>query len=191
MAKLLHHIQPWMQRSIAEVEEILEWRMVQHTELKISGVHRRLDTFELQVLALPSLQVDVSTLQATVESLRADIDMILEDTVPEYESPSAEPDEDTEMADLFATFEIPPPPLQEHSKKRKGREEDDTRAWKKERREVENARRPSLPNKEAHQIRAVESAVGNLAPEMWRPLEALLIVLLLMRTLLRVSRLHR
>ena len=143
------------------------------------------------MLACPASQVDVSTFQDVVECLQVDIDMILESRVLESEAPSVEPVDNKVMAALFATFEIPPPPLQEHSKKRKGREEDDTRAWKKERREVENARRPSLPNKEAHQIRAVESAVGNLAPEMWRPLEALLIVLLLIRTLLRVCRLQR
>ncbi|TMW83857.1 hypothetical protein EJD97_000592 [Solanum chilense] len=36
MATLLNHIQPWMQRSIAEAEEHLERRMVQHTERKIA-----------------------------------------------------------------------------------------------------------------------------------------------------------
>ena len=51
MATLLHHIQPWMQRFIAEAEERLEWRMVQHTERKIAEVHQRLDAFELRVLA--------------------------------------------------------------------------------------------------------------------------------------------
>ena len=39
MATLLHHIQPWMQRSIAEAEERLERRMVQHTMRKIAEVH--------------------------------------------------------------------------------------------------------------------------------------------------------
>ena len=66
MAKLLHHIQPWMQRSIAEAEEILEWRMFQHTERKIAEVHQRFYAFELWVLARPAPQVDVSTLQAAV-----------------------------------------------------------------------------------------------------------------------------
>ena len=32
MAKLLHHIQPWMQKSITESEEHLERKMVQYTE---------------------------------------------------------------------------------------------------------------------------------------------------------------
>ena len=119
MDTLLHHIQPWMQRSIAEAEGHLERRMVQHAELNIAEVYQRLDTFELRVLARPTPQVDVSTLQAAVESLRADIDMILEARVRESESPSAEPTEDTLMAALFATFEIPPPPPREHAKRRK------------------------------------------------------------------------
>ena len=78
-----------MQRSIAEAEERLERRMVQHTERKIADVHQRLDAFELRVLAHPSLPVDVSTLQAAVESLRADIKMILEARLPQSESTSA------------------------------------------------------------------------------------------------------
>ena len=41
----------------------------------------------------------------------ADIDMILEARVPESEAPSVEPAEDTVLAALFATSEIPPPPL--------------------------------------------------------------------------------
>ena len=88
MAKLLYHIQPWMQRSITKEEERLEQRMVQHTEWKIAEVHQRLDAFELRVLAPP---VDVSTLKVVVDSLRADIDMILEARVPESEARSVEP----------------------------------------------------------------------------------------------------
>ena len=47
--------------------------------------------------------VDVSTLQAAVESLRSDLDMILEARVPESEAPSAEPAKDTVLAALFST----------------------------------------------------------------------------------------
>ena len=103
MNTLLHHIQPWMQRSIVEAEEHLERSTVQHTKRKIAEVHRRLDDFELRVLALPAPQVDVSTLQAAVESLRSDLDMILEARVPESEAPSVEPAKDTVLAALFAT----------------------------------------------------------------------------------------
>ena len=56
--------------------------------------------------------MDVSTLQAVVDSLRTDIDMILEARVPESEAPSVEPAEDTVMEALFATSEISPPPLE-------------------------------------------------------------------------------
>ena len=62
MASLLHHIQPWMQRSISEAEERLERKMAQHTEWKITEVHQRLDAFELRMLARPAFPVDVSTL---------------------------------------------------------------------------------------------------------------------------------
>ena len=99
-----------MQKSITKSKERLEQKMVQFTERKIAEVNPRLDAFELRVLARPSSPVDVSTLQATIDSLRADIDMILEARVPEYESPSVEPAEDTFLAALFATSEIPPPP---------------------------------------------------------------------------------
>ena len=111
MATLLHHIQPWMKRFIAEAEERLERRMVKHTERKIAEVHQCLDDSELWVLVLPAHQVDVSILQATVDSVRIYINMILEARVPESEAPSAEPAEDTVMPPLFATSEIPPPPL--------------------------------------------------------------------------------
>ena len=55
--------------------------------------------------------------------------MILEYRVPGFEAPYAEPVEDTVMAALFVTSEIPPPPHREHAKRRGGREEDEARAW--------------------------------------------------------------
>ena len=112
------------------------------------------------MLARPAPLVDVSTLQAAVDSLRADIDMILEARVPEYENPSVEPAEDTVLAALFATSEIPPPPPREHAKRRRGRAEDEAQAQKKERREMEAARRASLAEEVAHQMRAGELADG-------------------------------
>ena len=93
--------------------------MVQYTEWKIAEVHQRLDAFELRVLARPAPPVDVSTLQDVVDSLRADIETILEARVPESEAPSVEPAEDTVLAALFVTSEIPPPPPREHAKRRR------------------------------------------------------------------------
>ena len=43
MATLLHHIHPWMQKSITESEESLERKMVKFTERKIAEVNQRLD----------------------------------------------------------------------------------------------------------------------------------------------------
>ena len=130
--------------------------MQQFTERNIAEVNQRLDAFELRVLARPAPPVDVSTLQAAVDSLRADIDTMLEARVPE----SVEPAEDTVLSALFATSEIPPPPPQESAKRRRGRAEDEARARKKERREMEAARRASLAEEDAHQIRASQLAAG-------------------------------
>ncbi|XP_069150291.1 uncharacterized protein [Solanum lycopersicum] len=149
MATLLHHIQPWMQKLITECEARLERKMQQFTERKIAEVNQRLDAFELRVLARPAPPVDVSTLQAAVDSRRADIDTILEARVPESETPSVEPAEDTVLATLFTTSDIPSPPPQET-----------VRARKKERREMKAARRASIVEEEAHQIRASQLAAG-------------------------------
>ena len=54
---------------------------------KIAEVHQRLDAFELRLLARPSPLVDVSTLQAADDSLRANIDTILKARVPEPVEP--------------------------------------------------------------------------------------------------------
>ena len=124
--------------------------MQKFTERKMSKVNQHLDSFELRVLARPTPPVDVSTLQAVVDSLRANIDMILEARVPK----SVEPTEDTVLAALFATSEIPPPPPRENEKRRRGRAEDEARARKKERRKMEAARRASIAEEEAHQMRA-------------------------------------
>ena len=93
-----------MQKSIIESEERLERKMVQYIERKIAEVHQRLDAFELRVLARPAPPVDVSTLQAAVDTLRANIDMILEARVLDSEAPSVELAEDTVLAALFATL---------------------------------------------------------------------------------------
>ena len=62
MSTLLHHIQPWMEKSITESEERLERKMMQFTRQKIAEVNQRLDAFELRVLSRPAPPVDVSTL---------------------------------------------------------------------------------------------------------------------------------
>ena len=149
-----------MQKSITEFEERLERKIMQFTERKIAEVNQRLDAFELRVLARPAPPVDVSTLKSAVDSLRADIDTILEAKVRESKDNSVEPAEDTVLAAIFATSKIPPLPPREHAKRLRGRTEDEVRARKKERREMEAARRASLAEEEAHQMRASELAAG-------------------------------
>ena len=73
-------------------------------------VHQCLDEFKLQVIARSAPIVEVTTLQAVVESLRADLDTIMDARVPESKAPSAEPAKDTVLAALFFTTAVPPPP---------------------------------------------------------------------------------
>ena len=80
--------------------------------------------------------------------------------MPDSESPSVDPTEDTVLAALFATLKIPPPPTRDNAKRRRGREEDEARARNKEGRVMEGARRASLAEEEAHQMRASELAAG-------------------------------
>ena len=83
MASLLHHIQPWMQRSITEVEKQMDNNMAQHTERKIMEVQQCLDAFELWVLAWTSPTVELTTLQDFMESLRGDLVSLLKSRVHE------------------------------------------------------------------------------------------------------------
>ena len=70
-------------------------------------VHQFLDTFERWVLSGPAPTVDVTSFKDDMESLREDLDNILEDQVPESEAPSAEPAEDKVFVALFSTATVP------------------------------------------------------------------------------------
>ncbi|KAG5571279.1 hypothetical protein H5410_061045 [Solanum commersonii] len=50
MATLLHHIQPWMQKSIAESEARIDQMMEGMMDQKVHAVNKRLNAFELRVL---------------------------------------------------------------------------------------------------------------------------------------------
>lgn len=51
MDTLLHDLQPWMQKSLAESEYTIEKWVVQQTEQKIPAVNQFRDAFELRVVA--------------------------------------------------------------------------------------------------------------------------------------------
>ncbi|KAG5586154.1 hypothetical protein H5410_046588 [Solanum commersonii] len=84
MATLLHHIQPWMQKSIAKSEARVERLIEGMMDRKLQAVNNRLDAFELRVLERPAPAIDLSTLQADIASLRSDVETILD-------APSVEP----------------------------------------------------------------------------------------------------
>ena len=77
MATLLHHIQPWMQKSIAKSEARMERRMEGMMDRKVLAVNKWLDAFELRVLERSAPATDLSALQAAIASLRTDVDAIL------------------------------------------------------------------------------------------------------------------
>ena len=64
------------------------------------------------------------------------------------------------LAVLFTIFTAPPPPPCEHSKRHCSRENEEARSRKKKRTEMESARRDSLVDEEARQMRALELASG-------------------------------
>ena len=73
------------------------------------------------MIARQAPPVDVSTLQAAVDSLRADMDTILAARVTDSEVPSVDPAEDTVLAAQFTTSEFLPPSPRESAKRRRGR----------------------------------------------------------------------
>ncbi|KAG5610279.1 hypothetical protein H5410_021560 [Solanum commersonii] len=83
MATLLHYIQPWMQKSIAEFEARMEQRMEGMMDRKIQAVNKHLDAFELRVLERPTPTINLSSFQTKLASLRANVDAIL--TTPTVE----------------------------------------------------------------------------------------------------------
>ena len=94
-----------------------------------------------------------------MEIHRVDLDTILEARVPESEASSADPAEDTMLASLFSTTYVPPPPQQKCAKRHQTRDEDESRALK-EHHELEAARRASLSDGKAHQLRVIEVVDG-------------------------------
>ena len=65
------------------------------------------------------------------------------------------------MVALFFIVAVPPPPPQKHAKSHRGRNKDDSKAKKRERRELEVVRRASIADEEALQLRAIELVVGS------------------------------
>uniref|UniRef100_M1D9P3 Integrase core domain containing protein n=1 Tax=Solanum tuberosum TaxID=4113 RepID=M1D9P3_SOLTU len=64
MATLLHHVRPWMQKSIVESESRMERRMESMMDQKVQAINKRLDAFELRVVERPAPTTDLSSFQS-------------------------------------------------------------------------------------------------------------------------------
>ena len=102
------------------------------------AVHQRLVVFELRVLAPTTPTIDLTTPQAAVASLRADVDATLDAQVPKSDST------------------LHNRPYYVSMPRGNGPEREVARARKKERIELEATRRASLVDEEGHKIREHE-----------------------------------
>lgn len=108
MATLLHHIPPWMTKSIFQAEYRTKIWVSKQDEHRIQGVHKFLDAFVLLVLAQPSPTTDLIDIWIELDSQRADFDSILEmrDIAPE--TPPSELADDSVLNALFNVHAEPP-----------------------------------------------------------------------------------
>uniref|UniRef100_M1DPU3 Integrase core domain containing protein n=1 Tax=Solanum tuberosum TaxID=4113 RepID=M1DPU3_SOLTU len=160
MATLLHYIQPWMQKSIAESEARIERRMERMMDRKVQPVNKRLDAFELQVLERSAPTIDLFALQAELASLRIDVDVILA-------APSVEPQvTPTALADdkvldvLFSgTAEEGLEPTHAKGKRHRSRRTEEEKVQKRQCRQEKEARRASILDEQLRQQRVCERVV--------------------------------
>lgn len=102
-----------MQKSTFEDEDRIEKKVDQQSERNIKDVHQHLNAFQLRVFVRPSPTIVLTTLQAVVLSLGADVDAMLDVRVPEPKSAPVELKEDTMFVALFiTTTTLPPHPHQ-------------------------------------------------------------------------------
>uniref|UniRef100_M1DX81 Integrase core domain containing protein n=1 Tax=Solanum tuberosum TaxID=4113 RepID=M1DX81_SOLTU len=157
MATLLHHIQPWMQKSIAESEARMEQRMEGMMDQKVQAINKRLDAFELRILEQSAPAIDLSALQAELASLRTEVDAILA-------APSVEPQvaptalaDDTVLDTLFSrTAEEGLEPTHAKGKRHRSHRTEEEKAQKRQRRQEKEVRRASILDEELRQQRVHE-----------------------------------
>lgn len=100
MATLLHHVQPWMQKSIAESER----RMEAMIDQKFDVVNKRLDSFEVRVQEQLSSTTYMSSFQADLANIRADVDAILSTPAIESQPAPTTLSDDTVLDALFSGY---------------------------------------------------------------------------------------
>uniref|UniRef100_M1E0S7 Integrase core domain containing protein n=1 Tax=Solanum tuberosum TaxID=4113 RepID=M1E0S7_SOLTU len=156
MATLLLHIQPWMQKLIAESQARVERRMEGMMDRKVLAVNKRLDAFELRVLERSAPATDLSALQADIASLRTDVDAIL--AAPSVEAPAARTvlADDTVLDALFSGIaEEGPAPTHAKGKRHRSHRTEEEKAQKRQRRQEKEARRASIADEELPVHRAL------------------------------------
>uniref|UniRef100_M1DF93 Integrase core domain containing protein n=1 Tax=Solanum tuberosum TaxID=4113 RepID=M1DF93_SOLTU len=146
MATLLHHIQPWMQKSIAESEARMERRMERRMETmmdrKVQAVNKRLDAFELRVVERSAPATDLSALQADLASLRTDVDAILAAPSVETQAAPTALADDTVLDALFSgTTKEGPAPTHAKGKQHHSHRTEEGKAHKRQCRQEKEARR--------------------------------------------------
>uniref|UniRef100_M1DGT9 Integrase core domain containing protein n=1 Tax=Solanum tuberosum TaxID=4113 RepID=M1DGT9_SOLTU len=161
MATLLHHIQPWMQKSIAESEARMEQRMEDIMDRKIHVINKRLDAFELRVLERPSPTIDLSSFQIELASLRDDIDAILATPTAEPQAAPTALADDTVLDALFSgTAEEGPEPTHTKGKRHRSSCTEEEKSKKRQSRQKKKARKDSILDEELRQRRVCESVAG-------------------------------
>uniref|UniRef100_M1DF00 Integrase core domain containing protein n=1 Tax=Solanum tuberosum TaxID=4113 RepID=M1DF00_SOLTU len=149
MATLLHHIQPWMQKSIAESNARIERRMEGMMDRKVQAVNKRLDAFELRVLERSALATDLSALQADLASLRTDVDAILAAPSVETQAAPTALADDAVLDTLFSgTTEEGPAPTHAKGKRHRSDRTEEEKAHKRQGRQEKEARRASIVDEE-------------------------------------------
>uniref|UniRef100_M1DFE2 Integrase core domain containing protein n=1 Tax=Solanum tuberosum TaxID=4113 RepID=M1DFE2_SOLTU len=161
MATLLHHIQPWMQKSIAEFEARMERRMEGMMDRKVQAVNKRLDAFELRVLGRSAPTIDLFALQAELASLRTDVNAILSTPIVEPQAAPIALADDTVLDALFSgTTEEGLEPTHAKGKRHRSSRTEEEKDQKRQRRQENEARKVSILDEELRQRRVRESAAG-------------------------------
>uniref|UniRef100_M1DEL4 Integrase core domain containing protein n=1 Tax=Solanum tuberosum TaxID=4113 RepID=M1DEL4_SOLTU len=161
---LLHHVKPWMQKSIVESEVRMDRRMETIIEQKVQAIHNGPNAFKFRVLARPDPVTNLSSIRTELDSLQANLDAIITPPIdkPEY-APTALAN-DTVFDALFSDDIAQPEPTRARGKRHHSSHISDTtedaRARKWECQQNEQARRASIINEELRQQRARESIIG-------------------------------
>uniref|UniRef100_M1DFY7 Integrase core domain containing protein n=1 Tax=Solanum tuberosum TaxID=4113 RepID=M1DFY7_SOLTU len=161
MATLLHHIQPWMQKSTAESEARIERRIEGMMDRKVQTVNKRLQAFEQRILERPAPTIDLSSFQSELASLWADVYANLATPTAEPQAASTALADDMVLDALFSrTAEEEPEPTHTKCKRHRSSPTEEEKSQKRRRRQEKEDRKASILDEELCQRRERESVAG-------------------------------